>query len=201
MESANVKTVLLLSGGIDSTALAFWENPDAALTIDYGQVCAEAEVQAAGEVCRELSIPHEVVHADCSDIGSGSMSSSEEQLEVSPTEEWWPFRNQLIITLGAMKAVRFDASHLILGAVQDDTDHADGRVEFFESMDQVICQQEGGLHIRTPGIHLTSIELVQQSEIPESILAWAHSCHTSNYACGTCRGCRKYREVRDAAFS
>jgi len=201
MESSNIDSVLLLSGGIDSTALAFSEDPDVALTVDYGQVCAKAEVQSAGEVCRELNIPHEVVRADCSDLGSGSMTGDGDQLDVAPTQEWWPFRNQLIITLAAMRAVRFNASNLVLGAVQDDTDHADGRVEFFESLDQVICSQEGGLHVQTPAIHSTSIELVRKSQIPESIFAWAHSCHTANFACGICRGCRKYRRVRDVAFS
>ena len=33
---------LLLSGGMDSIALAFWKRPEIAITIDYGQRAAEA---------------------------------------------------------------------------------------------------------------------------------------------------------------
>lgn len=43
-------TALLLSGGMDSVSIAWWLRPDVALTIDYGQKPAEAEIDAAGQV-------------------------------------------------------------------------------------------------------------------------------------------------------
>ncbi|RZK34504.1 MAG: 7-cyano-7-deazaguanine synthase, partial [Hymenobacter sp.] len=46
-----------------------------------------------------------------------------------------------------------------------------------------------------PAIKMTSVQLVQQSGISDSLLHWAHSCHKSNIPCGNCRGCNKYREV------
>ncbi len=55
--------------------------------------------------------------------------------------------------------------------------------------------QEGGLKVEAPAIDLTSIELIKTAGISPSELAWAHSCHTSEYACGRCRGCNKHREV------
>lgn len=41
------KTAILLSGGMDSIALAYWKRPEIAITIDYGQKPAAAEVVAS----------------------------------------------------------------------------------------------------------------------------------------------------------
>lgn len=38
---------LLLSGGMDSISVAFWKRPEIAISIDYGQRAAEAEITAA----------------------------------------------------------------------------------------------------------------------------------------------------------
>jgi 7-cyano-7-deazaguanine synthase in queuosine biosynthesis len=50
-------------------------------------------------------------------------------------------------------------------------------------------------HITAPAIGMTTAELVTTSEIPRSLLAWAHSCHTGSAACGSCRGCVKHLET------
>lgn len=200
MDDIDGETALLLSGGVDSVSLAFWQQPDVAITVDYGQICAEAEIQAAGQICEELQVAHETISVDCSDLGAGTMANRRDQIEDAPTEEWWPYRNQLIITLAAMRAVQTDISELVLGAVRDDSDHVDGRVEFFESMDEVVCSQEGSLRIRTPAIDFTSAELVRRSGIPKSLFDWSHSCHRSNFACSCCTGCRKYQRVKKEVF-
>lgn len=187
-------TVLLLSGGVDSTALAYTLRPDLAVTIDYGQIPADAEIHASQQICNELEISHTVIKADCSDLGTGPLADTD-QLETAVTPEWWPFRNQLLITLGAMHAVTRDADQLILGAVASDTDHADGRPAFYNLMDDVVSFQEGNLHVTTPAIDQTSHELVQDTNAPLNLLAWTHSCHTANHACGECRGCTKRNNV------
>jgi 7-cyano-7-deazaguanine synthase len=56
--------------------------------------------------------------------------------------------------------------------------------------------QEGSISIEAPAINLSTAELIQVSGIPPEQLAWAHSCHKSNFACGECRGCNKYFGVR-----
>jgi 7-cyano-7-deazaguanine synthase len=49
--------------------------------------------------------------------------------------------------------------------------------------------------IEVPAISETSVSLCRKVEIPFEILAWSHSCHVADYACGTCRGCLKHRET------
>ncbi|SSU63407.1 7-cyano-7-deazaguanine synthase [Acinetobacter baumannii] len=70
-----MKKCLLLSGGIDSFCLAFLQRPDIAITIDYGQSAAEAEIRSSEFVCKKLGIIHEIIKVDCSHLGMGDLSN------------------------------------------------------------------------------------------------------------------------------
>lgn len=181
---------ILLSGGMDSAALAYWKRPDLAITIDYGQLAASAELRAASAIAKELEIPYETLRVDCENLGTGQMSGKA-CLRGAPTPEWWPYRNQLLITLAAMKVVGTGVEELMIGTVKDDDKHADGRTEFLRTMDQLLRIQEFGLHVTAPAAELSTVELIRQSRIPFDVLAWAHSCHAADLACGDCRGCGK----------
>lgn len=188
------KTALLLSGGLDSTAIAFWKKPDIAYTIDYGQQCAQAEIQASTTICNELSIQHEIIQIDCSSLGSGDLAGSDAH-ESAPCPEWWPYRNQLLITFAVMKAISQKVSNLMLGSIKSDSTHTDGTDDFYKKIDAVVAMQEGNIHIDVPAIHLESTELIRTSKVDISLLSWSHSCHKSNLACGACRGCYKHQNV------
>jgi 7-cyano-7-deazaguanine synthase len=189
-----VTAALLLSGGMDSLCVAWWQRPALAITIDYGQLPAAAEIDAASAICEELRIQHSVVRVNCRSLGSGDMAGQEASVH-APASDWWPYRNQLLITLAGMRALATGAGELLLGTVSTDESHRDGSPEFVQSMSQLMREQEGSLVVRAPAIHLSTIELVRVSEVPMSILAWAHSCHRSDVPCGACRGCNKYFET------
>lgn len=181
---------ILLSGGIDSTCLAYWKRPEYGFTVDYGQVPAKGEIRAATYIANKMGINHEVLRVDCRGLGSGDLAGSQ-PLAIAPVSEWWPFRNQLLITIAAMRAVSLQIELLMVGSIGSDDTHADGRPTFFKRMDEIIHAQEGGLRIKAPGIHVSSLDLVKESHIPISFLHWTFSCHRSEYACGNCRGCNK----------
>jgi 7-cyano-7-deazaguanine synthase len=187
-------SAILLSGGMDSAALACWKRPDMALTINYGQLPASGEIRAAERIASELGIVHEVITVDCRQLGAGQLAGLP-QSNIAPVPEWWPFRNQLLVTLAAMRAVSLGIRDLLCGAVVSDGVHVDGRREFFESIDALTTMQEGSIRVIAPAINMTSVELVRISDIDIAVLAWAHSCHTAPYACGSCRGCYKHQSV------
>ncbi|WP_173201776.1 7-cyano-7-deazaguanine synthase [Geobacter sp. SVR] len=189
-----MKRAILISGGIDSLALCYWQRPDLALTINYGQFPAVAEIGASAKVCQELQIPHDVVTVDCRHLGSGDLAGTE-SLGLSPSQEWWPYRNQLLVTLGAMKGIQLGVVELLLGSVKSDSFHADGTANFYAHMNALLNLQEGAMKVSVPAISMTSVELVKASKIPAELLSWAHSCHVSNVACGGCRGCFKHQTV------
>ena len=88
----------------------------------------------------------------------------------------------------------------MFGSVANDEIHADGREEFFHNLDRLMAGQEGNLRIMAPALALRTDQLVQGSGVPRGILAWAHSCHVGNLACGYCRGCIKHYQVNREVY-
>ncbi len=182
---------ILLSGGMDSIALAYWKRPARSFTVDYGQKPASAEIQAAKQISKFLGIEHHVIEVDCSQLGSGDLSRNN-PLSIAPVKEWWPYRNQLLVTLACMKGVALGVKELYIGSVLTDESHKDGTKEFYKYLSALISFQEGEISISSPAIDMSTVELITYSGIPTSVLLWAHSCHTSNSPCMNCNGCKKY---------
>ncbi len=191
--------LLLLSGGMDSIALAFARRPRWALTVDYGHVSATGEIRAAEAVSATLAIRHAVVRVDCRALGSGALAGTAPSA-LAPVPEWWPFRNQLLVTVAAMHAIGIGAQRLILGTVASDRAHADGRDDFVRVLHALLQLQEGALSLEAPSLALSTVELIRSVNVPRELLAWAHSCHTGSFACGTCRGCQKHLNVTEALW-
>lgn len=190
-----LSTGVLLSGGMDSIAIAWWKRPQWAVTIDYGQNAAEAEKVAAAQVCKELGIEHDAISVDCGALGSGDMSGTIPHARAS-TSDWWPYRNQLLVTLACMRAISRNIHTLFIGTVRSDAEsHLDGTAEFLSNIDRLVSNQEGGLRVVAPGIEFTTAQLVKMAQVPPNLLAWSHSCHKANISCGNCRGCYKYLET------
>ena len=192
-------SALLLSGGMDSVCITYWKRPCVGVTIDYGHNPAAGEIRAASAVCDALDIEHIVLRADISKLGSGDLAGKA-PMDGAPASEWWPYRNQFLLTLAAMKCHLIGVSVLMIGVNKTDSFHADGTARFINQMNHIFGLQEGELKITAPGIAYTTEELVRVSQIPLDILSWAHSCHVSEIACGFCRGCRKHYETMGATF-
>jgi 7-cyano-7-deazaguanine synthase len=186
-----MSTALLLSGGMDSVAIAYWKRPDFAITIDYGQRPATAEMRAAVAVADTLGITHLKVAIAAGELGSGDLAGSA-PLAVAPKPEWWPYRNQLLVTVAAARVLPLGAHKLLIGTLATDSHHSDGSAEFVRRLSKLLSMQEGAITLEAPAIGMTAVELVRASGIPLEILAWAHSCHVSDFACGGCGGCRKH---------
>ena len=187
-----MKTGLLLSGGMDSVAIAWWKRPQWAVTVDYGQAAAKAEILAATQVCKVLGIAHEVIAVDCSALGSGDMAHAMPDTHAA-TSDWWPYRNQLLVTLASMRAIVRGVQILYIGTVKSDGEsHRDGSQDFVRLIDGLLSYQEGELRVVAPAIHLTTTELVKTAAVPAGLLAWAHTCHKADISRGACRGRNKY---------
>jgi 7-cyano-7-deazaguanine synthase len=189
--------LLLLSGGLESSAVAAWLRPQLALTIDYGQLPAEGEIWAASRVCVELGLEHHSLRIDCSQIGSGLLSGSKTD-ELAPVPEWWPYRNQLLVTLAGGWGIGRGISEILVGSISGDNSHIDGTAPFYEALDHAMALQEGSIHVRAPAIEMSSAELIAASGISDEVLGWTHSCHSASVACGSCPGCSKRRSVLES---
>ena len=155
---------------MDSIAVAHLCRPEVAITVDYGQLSAAGEVRAAAAVADELRMHHEVISVDLREIGSGDMAGRA-AIDLAPVTEWWPFRNQMLVTLAAMRGIELGVTRLLIGTVRGDSSHADGRREFIAAMDGLLQLQEGGLTLEAPAIELTARELARTSGTPRELLA------------------------------
>lgn len=189
-----MSAALLLSGGMDSLAVAWWKRPAIAITIDYGQSAGQAELQASHEICRALSIEHFPISVDCRALGSGDMAGTAPDGN-APASDWWPYRNQLLITIAAMKAISLGVRTLYIGTVRSDEQHLDGTPEFISRINDLLSYQEGGLRVEAPAIEMSTAQLIRHAQVPDGLLAWAHSCHKANLPCGNCRGCNKFSQT------
>jgi len=186
-----MSTAILLSGGMDSVAIAFWKRPELAVTIDYGQRPAAAEMRAASAVADALGIKHLKVTIPAGELGSGDLAGSP-PLSLAAKPEWWPYRNQLLVTIAAAKVLPLGAKKLLIGTLATDSHHADGSPEFVRILGELLTLQEGGVSLEAPAIGMNAVSLIRTSGIPQDILAWSHSCHVADFACGVCGGCRKH---------
>lgn len=200
-----LKAALLLSGGADSLAIAWWKRPALAITIDYGQLAAQTEKAVSAHICKQIGIEHEIVTVDCRSVGAGDLAGHSTG-EADGNSDWWPYRNQLLVTLAGMRALALGVDVLLVGTVRSDgARHRDGTPEFVQQINDLMAYQEGGLRVEAPAIALTTAQLIHETKVPPSLLAWAHSCHKANIACGDCLGCNKqealYEELGSAYWN
>ena len=187
--------LMLLSGGLDSAAVAALERPNRALFVNYGQVPAEAERQAAKAVAQHLDLELDELDVDLSTLGSGILAGRP-QIEGAPTPEWYPFRNQHLVTIAAAHALGHGLGSVVLGTVSGDgSRHADSTPGFVTELDTLLRSQEGAIRVIAPHINTPPHELLMNSGLPDAVINQTYSCHSNNLACGECPGCRRRIEV------
>lgn len=174
--------LLLLSGGIDSAALAIWEKPQLCLTVDYGQPSFAGELRASQIFAKMIGAEHYVRKMD---------------IYKSPWESngLWPFRNQLLITTAAAMFGSEARLNIIFGALSTDV-YADCTAPFVSAMNSLFELQEKKVRVSAPGIELDETELILRSSFPAQMLGSTYSCHRSDLPCGDCPGCDKQTRVR-----
>lgn len=175
-----MKTALLLSGGIESTILAYEYKPDIAVTINYGQASADSEIKASKYICAQLNIKHIILDVNIMQYFNKEFG------------EWIPYRNQYLLTLAVMILTEYEVSELLIGTISTDKIHPDGTIEFIESINQLLMIDKPKIKVNAPFIMLTSDELLEKTTIPIGLLSIVHSCTISSFPCNECNSCKKY---------
>jgi 7-cyano-7-deazaguanine synthase len=175
-------TVLLLSGGVGSAAVAAWRRPQRAIFIDYGQPAAGRAKAASAAIASYLGIEWEELAVDLGPLGVGGLTGRD--------AERWPYRNQLLITMAAVRAQKLGERVIMLGSVRDDDAiHDDDSSLFYRRSDQLLRLQQGGLRIVVPALGLTRDELVAASGVSSVVLDLTYACEQADGPCGRCAGC------------
>jgi 7-cyano-7-deazaguanine synthase len=211
---AHEKGVVLLSGGMDSTALlAYLQNGVGAecwpLTINYGQRHIK-ERDAATRVCEELGIAARWSYLDLSplkafihsaltgagDIPSGHYSDEIQKATVSPN------RNMILLAIAAGYAHTINATFVAYAAHSNDRAiYPDCRPEFIESAAETIrLGTDGNVRLIEPVAHLHKTDLVTLGLNNRAPFAFTWSCYQgAQRPCLTCGTCLERTEAFNLA--
>lgn len=203
--TAKPKTIVLLSGGMDScvtTAMAARECRLAALHVSYGQLTEARERRAFEQIADFYEIT-ERLHVDQSYLrrigGSAltdpSISLREADLDAADIPaSYVPFRNAHFLAAAVSWAETIGASRIYIGAVEaDSSGYPDCRPEYYQVYNRLIevgTRPETRIEIVTPLITLRKQEIVKKGiELGAPFhLSW--SCYRSQeMACGRCDSC------------
>jgi 7-cyano-7-deazaguanine synthase len=174
----------------------------ALLHLSYGQRTEARELEAFQALARHFAAEKTLVvdAGHLSQIGGSSLTDknvavSQADLTRSgiPTS-YVPFRNANILAVATSWAEVVRASHLFIGAVEEDSSgYPDCRRAFYDAFEKVIAvgtRPETHIEIATPVISLKKHEIVQKGlalGVPFE-LTW--SCYQrQDQACGVCDSC------------
>ncbi len=201
-----MKAVCLLSGGMDSTTLAYLARSEGyelvSLHANYGQRTENRERESARMVAGLVGAA-EYIEVDLrylSVFGSSSLTDrsipvedfDESQKELPST--YVPFRNGNLLSLATSYAESRNADAIFIGVqAQDYSGYPDCRPGFIEAFQQAVsCGTKDSTHIRlvTPFINLTKREILEIGLSLGVPYEKTWSCYRNeDKACGVCGSC------------
>jgi len=204
-----MKTVVLVSGGMDSVAALYQAHREheviCGISFDYGSKHNLREIPFAAEHCRGLSIPHQVISLGFintlfkSDLlQSGGIIPDGHYEEANMKQTVVPFRNGIMLAVAAGFAESVGATGLVIAAHSGD--HAiypDCREEFMQSMsDAIRLGTYAEIQVLRPFIHLTKAQIAARGHSLGVDFAQTWSCYKgAEIHCGTCGTCVERREA------
>ena len=203
------RTVLIHSGGIDSTVLLahlLAEGREVfALSVDYGQR-HRRELEAARLICERYSVKHQVadLRALAPLFGANALTDAHVAVpeghyeEASMKATVVPNRNMLLIAVAASWAMSLKASSVAYGA--HGGDHAiypDCRPVFAEALDKAIRLADWHeVSLERPFVGMDKTAIVRRGAELRAPLELTWSCYVGGERhCGKCGTCVERKEA------
>lgn len=204
-----MKTVVLFSGGLDSTALlAILKDQRrdlVALSFDYGQR-HRRELDAARAVAERLSVTHRILDLrNLASLLQGSALTSESvpvphghYEEQSMQATVVPNRNMIFLSLAFAESIQVGAERVAYGAhAGDHAIYPDCRAEFVRAMQEAarLCHYRP-IELETPFIEIRKEEIVSLGDEVGAPFELTWSCYEGGERhCGKCGTCVERREA------
>jgi len=191
-------TVLLLcSGGLDSTTLAFWLREQGVsflpVFFDYGQHCVETEWQTLHSVLPPSALKPQRV--DISHIFAQSSSRLIVEADlwrepVSDQDMYLPYRTLLFFSVAASFAQTRHITEVYSGFIN--SNHAkeiDCSAKFFNELD-ALAEHVGPVRFRMPFRQWSKADVVREAVRLQVSVGLTYSCQLfSDTPCGACPNC------------
>ena len=204
-------SIIILSGGMDSTTLIHSQKDRIALALsfDYGSNHNAREIECAAWQCEQLGIEHLVI--PLSFMGKYFKSSLLSGAEDIPKGEYdsenmkstvVPFRNGIMLAVACGLAESRGLKHVMMA--NHGGDHAiypDCRPEFTKAMSEAMrAGTYDGITLIDPFTHLTKGEIAALGKKLDVDYAHTYSCYCGGEKhCGVCGTCRERRQVFEDA--
>jgi 7-cyano-7-deazaguanine synthase len=201
-----IKSVVLLSGGMDScvcATLAARDTHAAALHVSYGQRTEDRERRAFTRICDRLGISKRLMikNEALRLVGGSALTDAKIQVPKAEGEigaagipvTYVPFRNAHFLSAAVSWAEVLDATRVYIGAVeQDSSGYPDCRPAYYKAFNAVIQAgtREGKIEIVTPLIAMRKAEIVRLGLELGAPFELTWSCYSQEEkACGVCESC------------
>ena len=193
------KSVVVLSGGPDSSTVAYWAKDQGydvyAITYKYGQI-GRKETTSALKIAKKLGIPIKVVNlSSLKEIFKGVTSLVDDKIQMTSTFTQpiiVPFRNAIFLSVAVAYATATCAAAVFYGAQgSDEPFYPDCRREFYKSFEKTAqLGTESSITIEAPFSDLSKSEVIKlgiKLGVPFQ-LTW--SCYLNGKKhCGKCESC------------
>jgi 7-cyano-7-deazaguanine synthase len=211
MATAVKKCVVVLSGGLDSSTVAYWTKAQGyqifPITFKYGQI-AEKETQAAQSIAQNLGATSKIIDLSAlKEIFSGSTSLVNPEIPL--TAEFSapiivPFRNAIFLSAAVAYAVTVGADKIFYGAQgSDEPFYPDCRKEFYEAFEKAArlgtCEE---ISIEAPFSGSNKSELIKAGAELGVPFEQTWSCYLDgDRHCGKCESCvNRKKAFREAGI-
>ncbi len=206
-------SVLILSGGMDSTTLLYDQQERIALAIsfDYGSNHNAREIPFAQWHCQQLGVEHLVIPLDFmsryfnSSLLQGADAIPEgHYADDNMRSTVVPFRNGIMLAIAAGMAESRGLKYVMMA--NHGGDHAiypDCRPEFVEAMSEAMrTGTYPGIRLLAPFTDLTKTDIALKGKLLGIDYAKTWSCYKGGeHHCGRCGTCVERREaLRDAGI-
>ncbi len=208
---SQVKTVVILSGGVDSTVI-LWEClnfgiPTKTISFDYGQR-HKRELTAAAEIADLANVEHRVVavpswgdliRATALTGGEVPQGHYEDPLQKTTVV---PNRNMVFISIAASWAMAIGYSRVAIGAHLGDREiYLDCRREFMEQLGgALMLSDERRVKIWYPFVSMPKSEVVKRGIELGAPLHKTWTCYVGEETpCGKCGACVERMEAESRA--
>jgi 7-cyano-7-deazaguanine synthase len=192
------RVLLLSSGGLDSTTVAYWLRQSGAVVVpvffDYGQHCVEKEWKTLNEVLPKDGVERPS-RIDISQILNGSRSRliAEPDLwleHVDPEDLYIPYRTLLFFSVAAALAQTRGLSDVYSGFIN--SNHAkelDCSAAFLNGLD-ALAENVGPVRFHVPFRDKSKREVVEEAKRLSVPIGRTFSCQVySDIPCGACPNC------------
>lgn len=193
-----MSSILLASGGLDSTTLAYWLDSKkidfVPLFIDYGQHFKQTELDSLKQVLPSKSIENiQIINISSIYEGSKSRMILPADLwndEIDANDLYLPYRNLLLLTIGAIIAQKNGYKKVYSAFIN--SNHAkeiDCSNDFFNSL-STLLKDFGSVKIEMPFRYYSKYEVAKIGIELNAPIGHTFSCQASTYIpCGACPNC------------